>query len=117
MTASPPDPAAAISVEQANPAFYRAFEKKDLNALTQVCSQSVASLCIHPGREALKGWQSIEQSWQQIFKATRYLEIDIDIQIIEANYRGCRRLSLRCPSRKCHAGQRQASSISPVNGH
>ena len=72
-----------IAVEQANQAFYRAFEKKDLTALANVCSQSVDSLCIHPGRAAIKGWVAIQSSWQQIFRATQYLEIDIDIQSIQ----------------------------------
>lgn len=71
------------TVEQANQAFYRAFEKKDLDAMEAVCSKSIDSLCIHPGRDAIKGWSNIRQSWQQIFKATRYLEIDLDILSIE----------------------------------
>ncbi|MEO1591218.1 MAG: nuclear transport factor 2 family protein [Cyanobacteria bacterium J06632_22] len=71
------------AVEQANAAFYRAFEKKDLTALTDICSQSIDSLCIHPGRTALKGWPAISASWQKIFQATQYLEIDTDIQSIQ----------------------------------
>ncbi|NET34525.1 MAG: nuclear transport factor 2 family protein [Cyanothece sp. SIO1E1] len=62
-----------------NEAFYRAFEKRNLEAMTAVWSQGTGSLCIHPGRDALRGWDKIRFSWQQIFEHTSYLEIDIDI--------------------------------------
>jgi len=62
-----------------NQAFYRAFEKRDLDAMSAVWSQGTGSLCVHPGRDALKGWDKIFASWQQIFKHTKYLEIDTDI--------------------------------------
>lgn len=63
----------------ANEAFYRAFEKKNLEAMSQVWSQGTASLCIHPGRNALRGWKQIRDSWELIFKNTKYLEIEIEI--------------------------------------
>lgn len=50
-----------------------------------VCSKGIGSLCIHPGRKALKGWEDIRQSWVQIFKATRYLEIDLDVVSVEVS--------------------------------
>ena len=67
------------TVLAANDAFYRAFEKKDLEAMTQLWSQGAGSLCIHPGRNALQGWERIRQSWQQIFKNTSYLEINTKV--------------------------------------
>ena len=63
----------------ANEAFYRAFEKKNLEAMSQVWSQGTASLCIHPGRNALRGWKQIRDSWETIFKNTKYLEIEIEV--------------------------------------
>ncbi|MBD0269297.1 MAG: nuclear transport factor 2 family protein [Cyanobacteria bacterium Co-bin8] len=69
----------------ANDRFYRAFEKKDLEAMTAAWSKGINSLCIHPGRKALKGWEAIGTSWEQIFKNTRYLEIDTDIISIESS--------------------------------
>ncbi|MEO0532535.1 MAG: nuclear transport factor 2 family protein [Cyanobacteria bacterium P01_A01_bin.123] len=68
-----------------NQAFYRAFEKKDLTAMESVWSQGIGCLCIHPGRDALKGWQAVRESWQQIFKHTKYLEIDTEIITVEAS--------------------------------
>ncbi|MBD0335834.1 MAG: nuclear transport factor 2 family protein [Cyanobacteria bacterium Co-bin13] len=69
----------------ANDRFYRAFEKKDLEAMTAAWSKSIDSLCIHPGRKALKGWEAIRHSWEQIFKSTRYLEIETDIISVESS--------------------------------
>lgn len=71
------------AVLDANQTFYRAFEKKDIEAMEAVCSQGIGSLCIHPGRNAIQGWVDIRKSWLQIFKATRYLEIDLDVISIE----------------------------------
>ncbi len=67
----------------ANKAFYRAFEKKDIEAMGEVWSKGTASLCIHPGREITRGWEAIRDSWQQIFQATQYLEIDLEIISVE----------------------------------
>jgi len=69
----------------ANQQFYRSFEKKDLDAMDAVWSQGVGCLCIHPGRPALKGWSAIRQSWEQIFKSTSYLEIDLDIVTVSVS--------------------------------
>lgn len=68
-----------------NQAFYRAFEKKDIEAMSAVWSKGTATLCIHPGRDAIKGWESIRASWQQIFRVTQYLEIETAIISTEVN--------------------------------
>jgi len=62
-----------------NQAFYRAFEKKSIDSLAEICSQGSGTTCIHPGRDALRGWEQIRASWVQIFKNTSYLEIEIEI--------------------------------------
>jgi ketosteroid isomerase-like protein len=69
----------------ANEAFYRCFEKKDLEAMEAVWSKGMGCLCIHPGRDALKGWSEIRDSWERIFNNTSYLEIDIDILTVEVS--------------------------------
>jgi ketosteroid isomerase-like protein len=63
----------------ANQAFYRAFEKKDIETMSAVWSQGTGSLCIHPGRNALRGWKEIRSSWEVIFKNTKYIEIELEI--------------------------------------
>ncbi|MBD2604252.1 nuclear transport factor 2 family protein [Scytonema hofmannii FACHB-248] len=62
-----------------NTAFYRAFEKKDIEAMSVVWSQGTGSLCIHPGWNVLRGWKQVRTSWEQIFKNTAYIEINTDI--------------------------------------
>ncbi|MBW4682607.1 MAG: nuclear transport factor 2 family protein [Microcoleus vaginatus WJT46-NPBG5] len=63
----------------ANEAFYRAFEKKDMDAMSAIWSQGIGTLCIHPGRNALRGWKEIRASWESIFKNTNYIEIETEI--------------------------------------
>lgn len=69
----------------ANEAFYRSFEKKDLEAMEAVWSKGMGCLCIHPGRDALKGWAEIREAWARIFAHTSYLEIDTDILTVEVS--------------------------------
>ncbi|MDX2096340.1 MAG: nuclear transport factor 2 family protein [Leptolyngbyaceae cyanobacterium bins.59] len=67
------------AVLDVNQAFYRAFEKKDITAMGEVWSKGTATLCVHPGWDVLRGWESIGGSWERIFRNTSYLEIDTDI--------------------------------------
>ncbi len=62
-----------------NEAFYRAFEKKDIEAMATVWSQGTGSLCIHPGWNVLRSWKEIRSSWVNIFKNTAYIEINTEI--------------------------------------
>lgn len=66
-----------------NAAFYRAFEKKDLAAMTLLWSQGTGSSCIHPGGSLLHGWSAVKRSWEGIFANTDYLEIDSDVLTLE----------------------------------
>lgn len=47
--------------------------------MSAVWSQGTGSLCIHPGRAELRGWEQIRTSWEKIFKNTNYIEIETDI--------------------------------------
>lgn len=69
----------------ANEAFYRAFEKKDIEAMSTVWSQGTGSFCIHPGGNILRGWKEISNSWTQIFRNTAYIEINTEIITTEVN--------------------------------
>ncbi|MBD2433823.1 MULTISPECIES: nuclear transport factor 2 family protein [Fischerella] len=66
-----------------NDAFYRAFEKKDIEAMSAVWSQGTGSLCVHPGWDILRGWKAISTSWQKIFKNTPYIEINTELITVE----------------------------------
>ena len=66
-----------------NTAFYRAFEKKDIDAMSAVWSQGTGSICVHPGWDVLRGWKDIGKSWEKIFQNTAYIEINTDIHSTE----------------------------------
>lgn len=66
-----------------NEAFYRAFEKKDLQAMTLIWSQGTGSSCVHPGSSLLQSWSAVRQSWEAIFANTDYLEIDFSVLSLE----------------------------------
>lgn len=62
-----------------NDAFFRAFEKKDIVAMEKVWSPGESCLCIHPGRDALRGWPKVREAWVQIFAHTDYIEINTEV--------------------------------------
>ncbi|WAL60440.1 nuclear transport factor 2 family protein [Thermocoleostomius sinensis] len=63
------------AVLAANQAFYRAFEQKNLEALSAIWLKGDNSVCIHPGRPPLKGWERISTSWDEIFKNTDSIQL------------------------------------------
>ncbi|NET41760.1 nuclear transport factor 2 family protein [Okeania sp. SIO2B3] len=69
----------------ANQAFYRAFEKRDIETISSILSKGIGTVCIHPGRTAIHGFENIRNSWDLIFKNTNYIEIDLDIVTTEIN--------------------------------
>lgn len=74
---------AQTEILAANKAFYRAFERKDIEAMTNICSQGIATICIHPGCDFLKGGKDIRHAWEKIFKNTNYIEIETEIITLE----------------------------------
>jgi ketosteroid isomerase-like protein len=61
------DPVLEDAVLAVNQAFYLAHESRDLTAMAAVWEQSDRVVCIHPGWPILRGWSTIEESWQGIF--------------------------------------------------
>ena len=56
-----------LSSEHAEEAFYLAFEQCDIEMMMSVWSQDQEISCIHPGGPRLEGFDSIRDSWAQIF--------------------------------------------------
>lgn len=52
--------------DQAEAAFYSAFESGDLEAMMAVWSDDSDIVCIHPHGPRLVGYQEIRDSWKQI---------------------------------------------------
>jgi ketosteroid isomerase-like protein len=73
-------------VEEANLAFYEAFNKRDIERMSQVWSRSPHARCVHPGWELVIGWSDIRQSWVDIFRTIQ--EIDFRLEDIHIEVSG-----------------------------
>ena len=56
----------APSAEEAQRAFYAAFEAGNAEAMGNVWLDGPSALCIHPGGDALRGSAEIRRSWRAI---------------------------------------------------
>ena len=56
----------ADQVLEANDAFYRAFNDKDISAMAGIWAASEDVTCIHPGWNLLRGHSMVMESWQAI---------------------------------------------------
>ncbi len=54
------------AVLEANDAFYRAFNQKDVAAMDAVWARSTEVGCIHPGWNVLRGRDAVMESWAGI---------------------------------------------------
>jgi ketosteroid isomerase-like protein len=69
-------------LKKANEAFYRAFESLDIERMEQVWDTGTEVQCIHPGWDLLQGWTAVRESWEGIFKNTRYMEFRINYSAV-----------------------------------
>ncbi len=53
--------------DEAEAAFYDAFEHADLNAMMAVWVKDENAVCIHPGGSRIQGSQAISKSWKRLF--------------------------------------------------
>src|SRR5260221_8685360 len=53
--------------EDAETAFYDAFERGDLAAMMSVWAEAESVVCIHPQGPRLVGFEAVRESWAQIF--------------------------------------------------
>jgi ketosteroid isomerase-like protein len=84
MTSDPRNYEEAKAVSRANLAFYRAFERLDLDAMARAWVKAPYVKCIHPGGETLAGFEAVMASWKTIFENTeriRFSVHDIDVRI------------------------------------
>jgi SnoaL-like protein len=59
----------------ANERFYHALESFDLAAMDELWAHEPWVQCIHPGWEALRGWDEVRKSFEEIFASTRWLRV------------------------------------------
>jgi ketosteroid isomerase-like protein len=59
---------------EVNKAFYDAFERRDIDAMSEVWEHSEKAACTHPGWPALHGWAAISGSWFALFDGPNTLQ-------------------------------------------
>ena len=73
-------------VEEANLAFYEAFNLCDVERMERLWAQSPYVRCIHPGWEPVVGWGYVRQSWADIFESM--LSIDFNLEDVHVEVVG-----------------------------
>ncbi len=61
--------------EDAESAFYEAFERSDLAAMMAVWAEDDDVVCIHPQGPRLVGFEAVRESWSQIFSSGTQLRV------------------------------------------
>ena len=62
-------------VREANERFYRAMNAADAEQMDAVWSGVATDVCVHPGREAIFGYERIRESFAMIFSAENSMSI------------------------------------------
>lgn len=64
----------APSPAEANRGFYAAFERRDLDAMSDVWEHSDDVVCVHPGWMPLRGWGRVAASFHALFTSGEELQ-------------------------------------------
>lgn len=70
------------SPQEAEAAFYEAFQNGDIEAMMAVWSSDEDIICIHPNSPRLQGRVLIQESWEAIFSS----EAEVRFEIADAQY-------------------------------
>lgn len=65
------------TAQDAEDAFYDAFEERDLDKLMTVWSESDEIICIQPMQTQVQGRTAVRQSWENVFSANMKFDIEI----------------------------------------
>ena len=69
--------------QSANEQFYKAFNKRDIEAMKRVWKNDERITCVHPGWSPLNGFEPILNSWAGIFENSGNMEIRIsDVRVL-----------------------------------
>lgn len=63
--------------EDAESAFYDAFERGDLAAMMVVWAEGDEVVCVHPAGPRLAGFDAVRDSWMQIFSSGMKLSVRV----------------------------------------
>jgi len=77
MDAPAADFSASRELLRANQAFYRAFERLDLDAMREIWLDDDCIQCVHPASEILCGRGAVLGSWRRIFESTHSIHFEL----------------------------------------
>lgn len=63
--------------DDAEGAFYDAFERADLAAMMVVWAEGEEVVCVHPAGPRLAGFDAVRESWMQIFSSGMKLSVRV----------------------------------------
>jgi uncharacterized protein (TIGR02246 family) len=63
--------------DDAESAFYEAFERADLAAMMVVWAEGDEVVCVHPSGPRLSGFEAVRESWMQIFAGNVKLAVRV----------------------------------------
>jgi uncharacterized protein (TIGR02246 family) len=63
--------------DDAEAAFYDAFERADLAAMMVVWAEGEDVVCVHPAGPRLTGFEAVRESWMQIFASNLKLSVRV----------------------------------------
>ena len=67
--------------DDAEAAFYEAFERADLAAMMVVWAEGEDVVCVHPSGPRLTGFEAVRESWMQIFGSN----VKLSVRVSEAS--------------------------------
>jgi len=70
-------------VVEANLKFYFALESLDVDLMDEVWATDASAICVHPNWDRLAGWENIRASWEQIFRNTSFMRVDVSEVSVE----------------------------------
>jgi ketosteroid isomerase-like protein len=75
-----------VLIEEANAGFYRAMESGLIEQMEEVWAHEDYVRCVHPGWDALTGWQRVRESFVMIFSNGQKMKASpLDVSIFEMN--------------------------------
>jgi ketosteroid isomerase-like protein len=84
IAAGPPPPGRAeAEVRAAHRRYYAAFERRDLDLMSDVWEHSDRVACTHPGWRTLHGWGAVSGSWFAIFGGPQQLQVILTNEEVE----------------------------------
>jgi ketosteroid isomerase-like protein len=66
-----------------NQAFYEAFEKGDLDAMSDLWEHTDRVTCTHPGWAVLRGWGAVAASWVAMFQGPQRIQFILTDERVE----------------------------------